>query len=67
MRDVSAARPVSPGGVLIAELEACNWSQRDLADIMKRPHQAINEIIKGTKQITPDTAIELAPGFRHLL
>jgi HTH-type transcriptional regulator/antitoxin HigA len=30
---------------------------------MGRPAQAINEIVKGTKQITPETAIELSAAF----
>jgi HTH-type transcriptional regulator/antitoxin HigA len=57
------ARVTSPGKVLSKELEARGWTQRDLAAIMGRPYQAINEIIKGTKQITPDTARELAMAF----
>ena len=60
---VKPARAVSPGEVLSVELEARGWTQKDLADIMSRPYQAINEIIKGTKQITPHTAIELAEAF----
>ena len=58
-----AARVVSPGQVISKELEARGWTQRDLAVIMGRPYQAINEIIKGSKQITPDTARELAKAF----
>ncbi len=57
------ARVVSPGQVISKELEARGWTQRDLAAIMRRPYQAINEIIKGSKQITPDTARELAKTF----
>jgi addiction module HigA family antidote len=57
------ARVVSPGQVISKELEARGWTQRDLAAIMGRPYQAINEIIKGTKQITPDTARELVKAF----
>ena len=57
------AQPVSPGEILSAELEARGWSQKDLAEITGRPHQAINEIVKGTKQITPETAIEFAEAF----
>src|SRR3989304_2309061 len=57
------ARVVSPGQVIAKELEARGWTQRDLAVIMGRPYQAINEIIKGSKQITPDTARELAKAF----
>lgn len=57
------ARIVSPGKIISNELEARGWTQRDLADVMGRPYQAINEIIKGSKQITPDTARELAKAF----
>jgi len=41
------ARVVSPGQVISKETEARGWTQRDLAAIMGRPYQAINEIIKG--------------------
>jgi HTH-type transcriptional regulator/antitoxin HigA len=57
------ARVVSPGRILSRELEARGWTQRDLATILGRPYQAINEIINGKKQITPDTARELAKAF----
>ena len=57
------ARVVSPGQVIAKELEARGWTQRDLAVIMGRPYQAINEIVNGSKQITPDTARELAKAF----
>jgi len=57
------ARVVSPGLILNNELEARGWTQRDLAIIVGRPYQAINEIINGGKQITPDTARELARAF----
>jgi HTH-type transcriptional regulator / antitoxin HigA len=54
------ARVFPPGRTLSRELEARNWTQRDLAEIMDRPVQTINAIVKGTKQVTPDTALELA-------
>ncbi len=57
------ARVVSPGQVISKELDARGWTQRDLAVILGRPYQAVNEIIKGTKQITPGTARELAKAF----
>jgi HTH-type transcriptional regulator/antitoxin HigA len=57
------ARVISPGHVISKELEARGWSQRDLAAILGRPYQAVNEIINGKKQITPDTARELAKAF----
>jgi len=57
------ARAVSPGEIIELELEERGWSQRDLAEIMGRPPQAISEIVRGTKQITPETALELAQAF----
>ncbi|MFQ4140105.1 HigA family addiction module antitoxin [Nodosilinea sp. PGN35] len=54
------ARVSPPGRILNRELEARGWTQKDLAEIMGRPHQTINGIINGNKQITPETAIELA-------
>jgi addiction module HigA family antidote len=57
---LAPARVSSPGRILGRELEARGWTQKDLAEIMGRPHQTINGIIKGNKHITPETAIELA-------
>lgn len=57
------ARAVSPGEIIEMELEERGWTQRDLAEIMNRPPQAISEIIRGVKQITPETALELAQAF----
>lgn len=54
------ARAVAPGRILSREIEARGWTQKDLARIMGRPPQAINQIINGTKQITPETALELS-------
>ena len=61
--NLKAARVSPPGRILKQELEARGWTQKDLANIMNRPPQVINEIIKGTKQITPETAIELSKAF----
>jgi HTH-type transcriptional regulator/antitoxin HigA len=60
---VHPAQAVSPGEIIKMELEERGWSQRDLAEIMGRPPQAISEIIRGAKQITPETALELAQAF----
>lgn len=61
--NLQPARIVAPGEIIELELDARGWSQRDLAEIMGRPAQAISEIIRGVKQITPDTALELAQAF----
>lgn len=57
------ARIVSPGQIIKDELDERGWTQKDLAEIMGRPYQAINEIVRSTKQITPQTARELAQAF----
>jgi HTH-type transcriptional regulator / antitoxin HigA len=57
---LTPARAISPGRILQRELDARAWTQKDLAEITNRPAQTINEIIKGTKQITPETARELS-------
>jgi HTH-type transcriptional regulator / antitoxin HigA len=52
-----------PGEFIRDELEARNWTQADLAAILKRPLPAINEIIKGKKAITAETAKALGDAF----
>ena len=50
---------IPPGEVLAEELEARGMTQRELAARLGRPPQVINEIVRGKKAITPDTAIGL--------
>ena len=52
--------PVSPGEMLRDELEARGWSQKELGERISRPYQAVNEIIRGRKQITAATALALS-------
>ena len=51
--------PIPPGEVLEEELEARAMTQKELAARLGRPAQAINEIIRAKKAITPETAIGL--------
>ncbi len=48
-----------PGETLLETLEALGLTQKELATRMGRPLNKINQIIKGTLQITPDTALQL--------
>ncbi len=50
---------VPPGEYLSEVLDDLDMSQADLARRMGRPAQAINEIVKGTKALTPETALQL--------
>ena len=61
--ELHPAQLVLPGRILKRELEARGWTQRDLAAIIGRPEQIISEIISGSKQITPETALELSQAF----
>ncbi len=51
--------PIPPGNYLAEVLAIKKMSQAELARRIGRPVQAVNEIIKGNKAITPATAIEL--------
>jgi addiction module HigA family antidote len=53
------ARQIPPGQILERELEARGWTQSQLAHIIGRPKQMVNEIIRAKKRITPETALEL--------
>ncbi len=62
-RVLKPARVPPPGRILSQELESRGWSQGDLAAVMGRPQQVISEIVNAKKQITPQTALELAQAF----
>lgn len=51
--------PIPPGEYLAEVLEEKGFTQKELADRMGRPAQAICEIVKGEKAITPETALQL--------
>ena len=50
---------IPPGEHLAEELQARDMTQRQLAATMGRPVQAVNEIIKGKRAITAETALQL--------
>ncbi len=50
---------IPPGEYLAEEIEARGISQKELAKRMKRPLNAINEIVNGKKAITAATALQL--------
>src|SRR5713226_5647537 len=49
---------IPPGELLAETLESVGMSQAELARRAGRPVQAINEIAKGVKEITPETALQ---------
>lgn len=48
-----------PGETLLETLEALGLNQKELAVRMGRPLKTINQIIKGTARIMPETALQL--------
>jgi len=61
--ELTPARLVHPGWIIKRELEERGWTQKDLAEIMGRPESKISSIVRGTKRITPETAIALGEVF----
>lgn len=64
MTTKKASRPkpnlaIPPGETLAEEIEARGMTQRELAAKIGRPPQAVNEIIRGKKTITAETALAL--------
>jgi addiction module HigA family antidote len=49
---------IPPGRVLSETLDTLGLSQAELARRSDRPVQAINEIVQGSKEITPETALQ---------
>lgn len=58
--DLLPAYTPAPGEILAVELAARGWSQRQFAAIIGKPPQAVNEILRAKKQITPETALRIA-------
>lgn len=52
-----------PGEYIRDLLESRDWTQADLAEILGRPVQVVNEIIVGKKAVTPETAQALGEAF----
>jgi len=57
--DIHSDLAIPPGEYLLEVAEEMGINQADLARRMGRPPQAINEIVKGEKIITPETALQL--------
>ena len=60
MSERTPAEVFPPGEFLVGELQARGWTQVEFAEIIQRPNQLVNEIIKGNRSITPETAREIS-------
>jgi|DEB19_MinimDraft_2_1074335.scaffolds.fasta_scaffold07281_2 addiction module HigA family antidote len=59
-----AHAPIHPGEILLEEfLKPFEVSQYELAKVIGVSARRINEIVHGTRAITPDTALRLARAF----
>jgi HTH-type transcriptional regulator/antitoxin HigA len=58
-RSIYSDLAIPPGEYLLEVIESREITQADLARRMGRPTQAINEIVKGEKAITSETALQL--------
>jgi HTH-type transcriptional regulator/antitoxin HigA len=63
MSEKKFAEIFPPGEFIKEELEARNWSQIDLAEIIGRHPNVINELIAGKRSVTPETARALGDAF----
>ena len=54
---------IHPGEALAEEIEARQLTQKRLAELLGRPPQLVNEIVRGKRAITPDTAVGLERVF----
>jgi HTH-type transcriptional regulator/antitoxin HigA len=59
----TVAEVLPPGDLIREELNARGWTQRDLAEIVGRPIQAINAVVNAKKEVTPETAVALGAAF----
>jgi addiction module HigA family antidote len=57
--------PFGPGEILQEEfLQPAGLTQGELAELMGVPRRRVNEIIRGRRAVTPDTAMRLAKVFK---
>lgn len=59
MSTTMIAEVFPPGEFLKDELEARNWTQEELSEIMGRPLNLVNDLITGKRGVTPETAMQL--------
>jgi len=58
--------PLMPvGQILSAEIEERGWTQADFAAVLGRPTQFVSEIITGKKEITRESAAQIAAALSH--
>lgn len=62
--NITERKPFTPGEILLEEfMQPYGFTQTELAKRIHVARRRINEIIKGKRAITPDTALRLAKLF----
>lgn len=62
---ITDRKPFTPGEILQEEfMDPLGLTQEDLAKRLGISRRRINEIIRGHREITPDTALRLSKAFR---
>jgi HTH-type transcriptional regulator/antitoxin HigA len=59
----SLAEVFPVGDILAEELDARGWTQAEFAEVLGRPAQFVSEIIAGKKEITRESATQIAAAF----
>ena len=57
--DAGSDATIPPGEILAEELAARGMTQKELAQRMGRPAQSINEVVRGKRALTAETALDL--------
>jgi addiction module HigA family antidote len=56
--------PTPPGAILLHEfIEPMNLTQAEVARAIDVPYQRLNEVVRGTRALTPSTALRLSRYF----
>ena len=63
MTEIDSTPDFTPGEFITRQLQQKGWSQADLAAVIGRPLQVINELIAGKRAVTAETALGLAQAF----
>lgn len=63
MTSRKVAEAFRPGEFIMEELDARNWSQLELSEIIGREPKVINDVILGKRSITPEIANALGEAF----
>ena len=63
MENLTVAKAFPPGEFIKEELEARDWTQQSLAEIMGRQTSVVSAIVNGKRAISLDIATELSSAF----